>query len=60
MKDMIECMYGTNISTRMHRDEYVSLDSIEKICQVLNCKIDDIVEFLPEPNQSVHDNELKE
>ena len=53
-------MYGTNISTRMHRDEYVSLDSIEKICQELNCKIDDIVEFLPEPNQSVHDNELKE
>ena len=53
-------MYGTNISTRMYRDEYVSLDSIEKICQVLNCKIDDIVEFLPEPNQSVHDNELKE
>lgn len=33
---------------------------LKKICQVLNCKIDDIVEFLPEPNQSVHDNELKE
>ena len=53
-------MYGTNISTRMHREEDLSHDSIEKICKELNCKIDDIVEFLPEPNQSVHDNELKE
>ena len=40
--------YSANISTRMRRDEYVSLDSIEKICRVLNCKVDDIVEFLPD------------
>ena len=55
-----EAGYSANISTRMRRDEYVSLESMEKICRVLNCRIDDIVEFLPEPNQSVHDNELKE
>ncbi|SHK42641.1 DNA-binding transcriptional regulator, XRE family [Hathewaya proteolytica DSM 3090] len=39
--------YSANISTRMRRDEYVSLESMEKICRVLNCKVDDIVEFLP-------------
>lgn len=43
-----EAGYSANISTRMRRDEYVSLDSIEKICQVLNCKVDDIVEFVPD------------
>ena len=54
-----EAGYSANISTRMRRDEYVSLDSIEKICRVLNCKVDDIVEFLPEENQSVHDKNQK-
>jgi len=43
-----EAGYSANISTRMRRDEYVSLDSIEKICRVLNCKVDDIVEFVPD------------
>ena len=43
-----EAGYSANISTRMRRDEYVSLESMEKICRVLNCRIDDIVEFTPE------------
>jgi len=52
-----EAGYSANISTRMRRDEYVSLDSIEKICRVLNCKVDDIVEFLPEENnKAMEDN----
>lgn len=46
-----EAGYSANISTRMRRDEYVSLDSIEKICRVLNCKVDDIVEFVPDKDK---------
>ena len=38
--------YSANISTRLRRDTYVSLESIEKICRVLDCKVDDIVEFI--------------
>lgn len=34
-----------NIMTRIRRNEYVSLESIEKICNALECKVDDIVEF---------------
>lgn len=34
-----------NIMTRIRRNEYVSLESIEKICNALDCKVDDIVEF---------------
>ena len=46
-----EAGYSANISTRMRRDEYVSLDSIEKICWVLGCKVDDIVEFIPDEDK---------
>lgn len=42
-----EAGYSANISTRMRRDKYVSLESMEKICRVLNCKVDDIVDFIP-------------
>ncbi len=37
--------FSGNIMTRIHRNEYVSLESIEKICKVLKCKVDDIVTF---------------
>lgn len=40
--------YSANISTRLRRDYYVSLESVEKICNVLNCKVDDIVDFIPD------------
>lgn len=43
-----EAGYSANISTRLRRDSYVSLESVEKICKVLNCKVDDIVEFTKE------------
>lgn len=38
--------YSANISTRLRRNTYISLESIEKICRVLDCKVDDIVEFV--------------
>ncbi len=47
-----EAGYSANISTRMRRDEYVSLESMEKICRVLNCKVDDIVEFIPNEDKA--------
>lgn len=34
-----------NIITRLKRNEYISLGSIEKICKTLNCSVDDILEF---------------
>ena len=40
--------YSAKISTRLRNDTYVSLESIEKICRVLHCKVDDIVDFVPE------------
>lgn len=40
--------FSANILTRLRRDQYVSLDSIEKICVTLNCGVNDILEFLPD------------
>lgn len=40
--------FSANIITRLKRNNYVSLDSIEKIRKVLNCGVDDILEFLPD------------
>lgn len=37
--------FSANILTRLRRDQYVSLESVEKICLVLDCKVDDILEF---------------
>ena len=40
--------FSANIITRLKRDMYVSLDSVEKICRVLNCGVDEILEFVPD------------
>ena len=37
-----------NIITRLKRDEYISMQTIEKICIALDCGVDDILEFIPE------------
>ena len=40
--------FSANIITRLKRNEYVSIESIEKICRVMECGVDDILEFVPE------------
>jgi len=41
-----ETGFSANIITRLKRDEYISVESIERICRVLNCGVDDILEFV--------------
>ena len=40
--------FSANIITRLKRNEYVKLQTIESICKVFNCKADDILEFIPD------------
>ena len=40
--------YSANITTRLRKNIYISLESVEKICKALDCKVDDIVEFVPD------------
>lgn len=33
---------------KLNRDQFVSMDVIARICSVLECKVEDILEFFPE------------
>ena len=44
--------FSANIITRLKRDQYVALDSIERICYALNCGVDDILEFIPDEKEN--------
>lgn len=52
---MQEAGFSANIITRLKRNSYVSLESIESICHVLDCGVDDILEFMPE--EKFHPND---
>ena len=53
LKDMAGV--SANIITRLKRDEYFSIESIEKICKALQCGVDDILEFVKKEEQ--HENQ---
>lgn len=36
----------SNVVARMGRDEYVKLESIEKICLALGCNIENVIEII--------------
>ena len=40
--------YSANITTRLKKNAYISLESVEKICRALDSTLDDIVEFMPD------------
>lgn len=52
---------SSNIVAKMGRNEYVSMESLEKICRALKCDICDIcdvVEFVTEENTGEHKSDF--
>lgn len=43
---------SANIMTKLKRNQYVSLETIEKICAALGCSVNDILEFKLNENTS--------
>lgn len=43
-----EAKISGNVLARLGKDEYVSLESLEKICNTLDCGIGDVIEFVSE------------
>ena len=39
--------FSGNILTRLKRNHYISMESIENICRVMECGVDDILDFVP-------------
>lgn len=40
--------FTANTLAKMSKGEYVSLKTIDKICLYLNCKIEDVIEIIPD------------
>ncbi len=38
--------FSSNVLARLSKDEYVSMESMEKICCALNCNIGDVMDFV--------------
>lgn len=54
MKKDLTAMAGitTNAMAKMGKGENVSTDVLGKICDALQCRIEDIVEFIPDDSQN--------
>lgn len=37
--------FSANIITRLKKNKYISLESLEKICKALDCNVDEILDF---------------
>lgn len=46
-----QCGFSANIITRLKRNGYISLETIETICRIMECGVDDILEFIQETNE---------
>lgn len=46
---------SANIITKLRRNNYLALDTIEKICKTLHCGVDDILEFIDDPLENADD-----
>ena len=44
--------FSANIMTRLKRGGYLPLESIERICSVMDCGVDDILEFIPNDQEN--------
>ncbi len=50
--------FSANIITRLKRNGYISLKSVESICRVLDCKVNDILDFIQEKESENNRAEL--
>ena len=46
---------ATNVLARLSKGESVSMDSMEKICKVLDCNIGDVMEFITDESNGGKD-----
>ena len=45
---------SANIITRLKRDQYISMESIEHLCVASNCRVNDILELVSNENEEVN------
>ena len=48
-----EAKISSNVLAKMGKEESVSLESVGKICSLLNCGVDDILDFIGDEYREV-------
>lgn len=49
---MKDAHISANIITKLKNGQYIALDKVESICAAMGCTPNDILEFVPNQNQS--------
>lgn len=46
--------YGINRSTldRLRKNKNLELNTIDRLCSILKCRVEDIIEYIPDENES--------
>ncbi len=44
----MEVHFSPNIALHLKRNRSVPIEMIENICRVMNCRVDDVLEFIPD------------
>ena len=43
-----KCNISPNTLTRMRQNKYLSMRTIEDLCKILDCRIEEIAEYIPD------------
>lgn len=41
--------FGTNQLAAMSKNEYIALETVDKICRYMDCRIEDVIAYVPDP-----------
>ena len=60
LKKDLTAMAGitTNAMAKMGKDENVSTEILGKVCKALNCRVEDIMEFIPDETEGNVDEKV--
>ncbi len=47
----LNAFLAPNITSKFKKGEHVNTSTLEKICLFLNCKVQDVIEILPDPEE---------
>lgn len=39
--------FSTATLAKMSKNEYISMETLENICEYLDCKVENVIEFIP-------------
>ena len=43
-----KCGLSLNVIAKLSKNEQISMEKLQKLCQFFNCQFSDIVEYIPE------------